>query len=147
MIAQPPAVVCVVERVTDGDTIRCADGRRVRLLGIDAPEMSQRPFGQASRRALQRLTPEGSRVTLDVGRTRTDRYGRVLAVLRSPNGTDVNERLVAEGFAVRYDGGAQDAAADRRLAQAEAQARAARAGLWAQDGFRCPPREHRRKRC
>jgi micrococcal nuclease len=147
VIIQPPAVVCVVERVTDGDTIRCADGRRVRLLGIDAPEMSQRPFGQAARRALQRMTPEGSQVTLEVGRTRTDRYGRVLAVLRLPNGTDVNERLVAEGFAVRYLGGAKNDAADRRLARAEEQARSTRAGLWANDGFRCSPREHRRKRC
>lgn len=145
--AQPPAAVCVVARVTDGDTIRCADGRRVRLVGIDAPEMSQRPFGAAARRALQRLAPEGSPVTLETGRQRADRFGRVLAVVRAGDGTNVNERLVAEGFAVRYEGGNQDAQTDRRLAQAEQAAAQARAGLWATDGFRCRPRAHRRKAC
>ena len=125
--APPPSAVCVVERITDGDTLRCADGRRVRLVGIDAPERDQRPFGDAARRALQRLAPEGTRVTLEPGRVRRDQFDRVLAVVRLADGTDVNERLIADGFAVRYDGADIDRAVEQRLRAAEAAARKARA--------------------
>lgn len=147
MIDQPPAAVCVVERITDGDTLRCADGRRVRLLGIDAPERDQRPHGDAARRALARLAPEGTRVTLETGRVRRDRFGRVLAIVRLNDGTAVNEALVAQGFAVRYEGSDLDRAADRRLQEAEARAQQSRAGLWATGGFACRPRDHRRGAC
>jgi endonuclease YncB( thermonuclease family) len=145
--APPPAAVCVVERITDGDTLRCADGRRVRLLGIDAPERDQRPHGDAARRALARLVPEGTRVTLETGRTRRDAFNRVLAFVLLPDGTNVNERLLSEGFVVRYVGADVDRATDRRWAQAEAAARAAKAGLWASGGFACRPRDHRRGAC
>jgi len=61
--------------VVDGDTIRCADGTRVRLLQIDAPEMDQGPFGRAAGAFLEALTPPGRVVRLETDVERRDRYG------------------------------------------------------------------------
>lgn len=55
--------LCTVAAVTDGDTLRCTDSTRVRLAGIDAPELHACPRtrtcapgdAQASKRALERL--------------------------------------------------------------------------------------------
>ncbi len=43
---------CVVKLVKDGDTFRCSDGRRVRLLQVDAPAKDQTPFDAAALAAL-----------------------------------------------------------------------------------------------
>lgn len=56
---------CAVARIVDGDTFDCRGGPRVRPIGIDAPELSQRPFGHRARRALERLIPVGSEVRLE----------------------------------------------------------------------------------
>ncbi len=59
---------CLVRQVADGDSFRCSDGRRVRLIGIDSPERDQRPFGSEAQHALLRLLPRGSGVTLEYDR-------------------------------------------------------------------------------
>jgi micrococcal nuclease len=138
---------CTVARVTDGDTIRCREGgRRVRLLDIDAPELAQRPHGDAARRALARLVPEGARVALEPGPRSRDRYGRTLAYVWASDTLLVNLALVRAGYALRYDGGDPGPRA-AAIAQAETAARAASAGLWGTGGFRCAPSDHRRGRC
>ena len=88
-----PLLICAALFVVDGDTIRCNDAR-VRLWGIDAPEMSE-PDGHRSRRHLVVLT-RGQRV---VCRPRgRDRYRRVVA--RCFVGTtDLACAMVAAGHA------------------------------------------------
>ena len=101
--------ICLPLSVTDGDTMRCGS-ERVRLIGIDAPEMPGHcrtgrtctpgdPF--ASKAALNALTA-GKTVTCE--RAGNDRYGRTLA--SCSNGTDnISCAMVAQGAAVvRYDG-------------------------------------------
>jgi endonuclease YncB( thermonuclease family) len=51
--------------VTDGDSIVFAQVGRVRLLGIDAPELSQKPFGKQSQGALALMIPVGTTVQLE----------------------------------------------------------------------------------
>jgi endonuclease YncB( thermonuclease family) len=76
--------------VTDGDTIRCGD-ERVRLLGIDAPEM---PGHCRSGRACVEGDPFQSSAnlgaamgsTMTIVRVGTDRYGRTLATVAGPQG-------------------------------------------------------------
>ena len=137
---------CLVERVHDGDTIRCKGGVSVRLLLIDAPELSQRPFGDQSRRALTRMVPVGARVTLETDREPRDRYGRLLAYVYAADGRMANAEMARAGYAVPL----MYAPNGRYRAQVEAaasEAAAARRGLHATGGFACAPREHRRKRC
>lgn len=126
-----------VVRVVDGDTLVVnARGTptTVRLLGIDSPETvdPRRPVGcygpQASRRAHRLLDGRLVWLRTDPSQDRTDRYGRLLAYIWTADGL-VNERLVAEGDAREFTYRAPYRLRPRLLA-AEAEARAARRGLW-----------------
>jgi micrococcal nuclease len=92
--------ICVVQRIVDGDTLVCSDGDRVRLLLIDAPELSQRPFGARARSELDRLAPRGTRLGVELDVQHRDRYGRKLAYLWLSDGRMVNEELLLAGVAV-----------------------------------------------
>jgi micrococcal nuclease len=147
--AQQPAVEpgqsCVVYRIADGDSFRCDDGRRVRLIGIDSPESQQQPFGPSARTALLRLLPPGTLVRLEPDVRFNDQYGRSLAyVWLGP--TLVNEAMVRDGWAVLYTVPPNVKYAER-LGRAQKEARAGGAGLWSQHGFNCLPSDFRRKRC
>lgn len=136
---------CVVRRVADGDSFRCSDGRRVRLIGIDSPERDQRPFGSKAQQALLGILPPGSRVMLEYDVGLNDRYGRLLAYAWTGS-TLVNEAMVRGGWAVLYTVPPNVKYAERfRRAQNEARTRGA--GLWAERGFDCLPTDFRRRRC
>lgn len=135
--AAPPTFTGTVVSVHDGDTLHVLDDAKqehtIRLAGIDAPERRQ-AFGTVARGRLAELT-KGKAVAVIEGRP--DKYGRTVARLEV-EGRDVGLQLVADGLAwhyVRYSD-------DRALAGAEADARAARRGLWA-DARPVPPWEWR----
>src|SRR5688572_4157266 len=69
----------IVERFAARDAFSCRDGRRVRLIGIDTPELAQGAWGRQARSALSRLAPPGSSVRLERDVAPRDRYGRELA--------------------------------------------------------------------
>ena len=94
----------VVTRVIDGDTIE-AEGRDVRLQGIDAPESAQ-PHGNEATAALAGLI-RNRRVRLEI--QGTNRYDRPIAVLHS-EGPNVNRWLVRNGHAWEYDEYSKDPA-------------------------------------
>ncbi len=143
--ASPPPASCVVERVGDGDTFSCRDGRRVRLLGIDTPELAQGEPGRQAHAALRRLLPRGTTVRLESDVAPRDRFGRELAYAWVGSRM-VNEILVREGWAMLYTfpPNVKHAA---RLERAQQEARAAGAGLWESGGFECSPRAWRRREC
>jgi micrococcal nuclease len=145
LTGQQGPVACTVSRVSDGDTFRCGDGRRVRLTGIDSPEFEQQPFGLASRQALLRLLPPGTAVKLETDVAPLDQYGRVLAYVWKGD-TLINQVMVRDGWAVLYTVPPNVKYADR-LAQAQKEARAHRAGLWSRGGFDCSPSQFRRNHC
>jgi endonuclease YncB( thermonuclease family) len=130
--------------VADGDTITVlgAGNRqtRVRLQGIDAPE-SRQAFGQASKRNLSDLVFDKQVV---VEYEKTDRYGRTLGKVVA-FGRDVNLEQVRAGLAWHYKYYQDEQSpADRQLyADAEAEARGAKRGLWA-DTNPIPPWDFRR---
>lgn len=144
-----------VVKIEDGDTITVVSdaGRRikVRLLGIDAPETGQ-PFGAASRRVLSENLA-GGRVRIE--QSGVDSYGRVLGrVLVPPAGcrgctatVDVNLGQIESGMAWWYRQYARDQRiTDRgRYQSAEAGARFAKRGLWA-DSAPVPPWDWRHAR-
>lgn len=122
-------VAAVSVRVVDGDTLVTQDGR-IRLAGIDAPELSQTcrdanarawSCGQAAKERLAALVAQGE-VTCS-GHAK-DRYGRTLAVCAAGNIADVGAALVRDGYAVNYDRYTSD------YKSAERDARAARRGIW-----------------
>ncbi len=124
-----------VKYVVDGDTVRLQDDRRIRLIGIDAPEIGGRgrttePFAEQAKRRLGALVKANNdKVSLRIGEQSHDRYGRVLAHLYDRKGASLEEKLVAEGLAYHVVIEPNMALADC-LAQAENSARQQRVGLW-----------------
>lgn len=105
-----------VKRVVDGDTIQLETGERVRLIGIDTPEMhesdklyrdSQRTGEDVStiqklgRRAYEftKNLLETKRVSLEFDVEKRDRYDRLLAYVYLKDGTFVNAKIVEQGYA------------------------------------------------
>ncbi|MEO8297726.1 MAG: thermonuclease family protein [Burkholderiales bacterium] len=128
------ALDAIVIRVSDGDTLwlRTAPGKRplrVRLQGIDAPELCQ-PGGTEARAALEALAL-GRRVQLRSGPP--DRYGRPLVHLQRA-GTDLASEMVRQGWAWsdNYRGRPGPYAATERAA------RAAQRGLFATPAAQAP---------
>ena len=92
-----------VRYVIDGDSLVLADGRQVRLIGINAPEIGledrpDEPLARAARNRMAQLT-ERQPITLSYDRETADRHGRVLAYVARTDGTDVQAQLVREGLA------------------------------------------------
>jgi micrococcal nuclease len=135
-----------VSRVIDGDTIALSDGRKVRLIGVDTPEVyysekllrDSKKSGQdvATIQALGRrasaFTRElclGKKVRLEYDVDRKDRYKRTLAYVYLEGGVFVNAEIVRAGFAqvmtvvpnVKYAG---------MLLKVQKEAREAGRGLW-----------------
>jgi micrococcal nuclease len=116
--------------IIDGDTFRLANGDTVRLIGIDAPELSQ-PGGELSREYLAHLIV-GKRITLERGSEDRDNYNRLLRFVYI-NDLCINEEMIRQGYAeARYL--PDDSIRDYYL-QLEIQAEAAKAGLWSDNVF------------
>ncbi|MDO5091548.1 MAG: thermonuclease family protein [Cardiobacteriaceae bacterium] len=129
---------CDNAKVLDGDTIQatCAGQRlTLRLVGIDAPEMGQAPYGEEARAALARRLPPHFHADIHGN----DRYGRSLAVLHDAQG-DINEWLLHQGVAIVYR--RRDAPA--AYLAAENAAKRAKRGLWRHDGDQQNPQNWRR---
>jgi micrococcal nuclease len=138
--------VCVVARIVDGDTLTCDDGVRIRLLLIDAPELSQGPWGATARDALTALAPRGTALRLEFDVQLRDRYGRTLAYLWLDDGRMVNEELLRAGVAVVsvYPPNVRHV---ERLRAAVVEAQEAGTGLGSTPAFECSPADHRARRC
>ncbi|MGF6111716.1 thermonuclease family protein [Pseudomonas sp. ADAK2] len=93
-----------VQRVVDGDTLRLSDGRSVRMIGLNTPELgkqgrSDEPFAVAARKRLEALVAASNgRVGLLPGKEGKDRYGRVLAHVYSVKGANLEAQMLAEGL-------------------------------------------------
>jgi len=93
-----------VKRVVDGDTLRLTDGRSVRLIGVNTPELGRRgtrtePYAKAAKAALEKLvTASGGMVLLKEGAEAKDHYGRTLAYLFDKNGRSIQAQLLAQGL-------------------------------------------------
>ena len=137
---------CTITRISDGDSVVCAPLGRVRLLLIDAPEMSDGKVGREARDEMLEMMPVGTRVVAETDVQVTDQYGRLLAYLFLPSGAMINELMARSGYVttlvyppnVKYVG---------RIRAAVASARVAKRGLWAGAGFDCAPRDYRAGRC
>jgi len=137
--ALPPGLAAggtaVVAETIDGDSVVLADGRTVRLIGIQAPKLPKGrhfapwPLSETARAELQNLV-QGKSVALYFGGTREDRYGRVLAQLVRDDGLWIEGELLRQGLARVYTFPDNRAAA-KALYALESEARAARRGIWA----------------
>lgn len=132
-----------VIRVADGDTITvlAPDGRqrKIRLNGIDSPEIGQE-FGQASKRHLTKLILDRN---VTVSGRKVDRYGRLVAKITIGD-RDINLEQLRAGMAWYFRKYAGDVAIEDQQVyeKAESDARTERRGLWEQLNP-SPPWEYR----
>lgn len=144
-LCPPPdgASSALVQQVIDGDTLRLADGRRVRLIGINAPELGHRgrpaePLAEAARERLQQLVKgNADRVTLLPGSQVRDRYGRTLAHAYDARGRNWEAQLLAEGLGYLVAVAPNVSLVDCQL-QAEHEARSDGRGLWRRPAWKSP---------
>jgi micrococcal nuclease len=130
----------VVRHVFDGDTLELSDGRRVRLLGINTPELGHdggtpEPFAEPALTFLESVAAPGTRVKLRLDSERKDRYGRLLAHVFLRSGVNVQAELLAAGLAMTLvvPPNVWNHDCYARLEQA---ARADGRGMWRLDRFR-----------
>lgn len=134
---------CTVNSIYDGDTMRLTcEGKRikVRLYCIDAPELSQRPWGKESRDYLRAITPD--QVTV-IARAK-DRYGRTVGevITADEDQENLNLAMVRSGQAAVYPKYCND----RPYFQAEAEAKKLQSGIWEKPGTHQRSWEWRRRR-
>ena len=116
--------------VIDGDTFRLETGETVRLIGIDAPELSQ-PGGVLSREYLAHLLL-GKPITLEKGPEGRDNYNRLLRFVYTGN-LCINEEMIRQGYAeARY---LPESPIRDYYLKLEIQAETTRAGLWSDNVF------------
>jgi micrococcal nuclease len=96
---EPKEGVYKVTKVIDGDTIEIETGERVRLLGIDTPELNAR-WGTDARKQTYQLV-YGKDVRLELDHEKRDKYNRILAYVWLGD-LLVNEKLVKDGYARLY---------------------------------------------
>ena len=136
----------LVQRCVDGDTLKLENGERVRLIGMDTPEMHEseklyrdsrksgkdietiKALGRRAAAVTKGLV-EGKRVRLEFDVERKDKYGRLLAYVYLKDGTFVNAEIVKEGYAslLTYPPNVRYVEIFKKLYQ---EARDERRGLW-----------------
>ena len=128
-----PGELAVVKHVPDGDGLKLADERRVRYIGMDAPEVSDwdghpEPFAVPAKELNQRLVL-GKEVRLVADTSDTDRYGRLLRYVYAGD-TLVNAELVRAGLARALTVPPNTAKAEL-FERLEREAQQAGRGMWA----------------
>lgn len=135
----PATIEGKVVGVHDGDTITVLQGKtdyKIRLDGIDAPELSQ-AYGKVAKKFASDFA-YGRTATVKV--SGVDRYGRYLGEV-FVDGKSLNRAVLAAGLAWWY----RQYSKDQTLGALEAAAREKRLGLW-KDKAPIPPWDYRKKK-
>lgn len=125
-----------VVSIHDGDTITVLQGKqqiKVRLYGIDAPELKQ-PYGKKSKQFLANLI---AGEVVEVEENGKDRYKRTIGTIYL-NGADINAQMVENGYAWAYR------KFSKKYTPQESQAKKQGLGLW-RDKEPIPPWEWRKR--
>ncbi len=136
-----------VVRVNDGDTITVKiDGhrQRIRLIGIDAPELGQQPWGERAKRHLEDILASSRAVALEYDVDRRDKYGRLLAYVRTSDGKLVNAEMLRDGYAVLFTF-PPNVKYVSEFTSAQRQARERKLGIWGKGGLSQLPVDWRRQ--
>ena len=118
----------LVVKVLDGDSIRVKRNGKIheiRLYGIDAPEYGQ-GYGNKAKSYTRAHT---YKKTVTIEPMDTDRYGRIVALVKS-QGRLVNRELVRDGLAWVYPKYCNRPSLCNKMKELESKAKKQRRGLW-----------------
>ncbi len=130
----------IIKSVHDGDTVKLVDGRKIRLIGINTPELArsgktEQAFASDARDQLKQLiAASDNRVKLVYGKERLDRYQRTLAHLFLPNDQNLQLALLQRGLATASAYPPNVAFTDC-YQLAEQIARSKSLGIWSDDDY------------
>jgi len=123
-----------IKYIHDGDTLHLKDGRKVRLIGINTPEVAHgnnaaEPFAAEATNALKALFKDKKSISLIYGEEKYDRYERLLAHGFTDDGDNIQATLLTQGYAraITFPPNAQFSTCYQ---QQERKARCNKAGLW-----------------
>ena len=125
-----------VKLINDGDTLTLENGRLVRFIGINTPEINYRnisksePYALKAKALVERYVTIGDKVHLFFDKDKQDKYGRILAYVYSKTGRDLAALQLQAGFAKQWVIGKNDYFW-RCFQETERQARVNKKGLWA----------------
>ncbi len=146
--AQQGGDLVQVATVHDGDTVSVIiDGKqeKVRLIGIDAPEMGQNPWGGEAKRHLESIIGSSARkVRIEHDVEKKDQHGRILAYLWTTDNGLINLMMIRSGQAVLYTVPPNVKYAEE-FRKAQAEARDSGRGIWSDNGLREKPRDYRKE--
>ncbi len=144
--SKPDYVKVVV--VNDGDTITVFWGgkrEKVRLIGIDAPELQQSPWGQRAKKYLSDLVSSSQwTVSLEFDVEKRDVHGRLLSYVWTSDKRIINVQMLSEGYAMLYTFPPNIRYVDE-FKKAQEEARKKGLGIWGKGGLKETPRDYRRK--
>jgi len=128
----------LVSNIYDGDTLKLQDGRKIRLIGINAPEVgrhgsSNQPFAIEATRAVKEFVEKASELKILLDRQPNDHYGRTLAHLFNGRGESLEQFLLEQGLAYHVAVPPNLTMVDC-LAVAERVARRQEKGVWGSHG-------------
>jgi endonuclease YncB( thermonuclease family) len=134
---RPGLEIAIVVSVTDGDTLKCSingEVKSVRLIGIDAPELSQLPYGPNSRDWLRLACPPGSTVFLVTDTHHpADSYGRPIRWVEFGE-TTLNICAIRYGYAFAWKPPGRGVDRWDEVQEAEGKAMRNRVGVWGVPG-------------
>ncbi|MBM6552051.1 thermonuclease family protein [Marinomonas ostreistagni] len=136
-LAEGELKLAKVKRVVDGDTVHLTDGRKVRLVGINTPELDHQhgqheAFAVAAReRLVQMLKPDGNQLYWQPAQETEDHYGRKLYYLFTKDRASISSQLLSDGLGYRIAVPPNVKYQDC-LAESEQKARQAQLGIWQQ---------------
>ncbi len=137
-----------VVEVHDGDTVSVIMNKKrekIRLIGIDAPEIGQKPWGEKAKKYLETLLIfSGWKVKPEFDVDKRDKYGRILAYLWTTNGEMVNLLMVKAGYAMLFTF-PPNVKYVTELKSAQREARDMGLGIWAEKGLKEKPGDYRRE--
>jgi len=139
----PSEIHAVISAVVDGDTIDvvfskppkgCGETERVRLIGVNTPELTKSPpeyYAEEARNFTNRWWRDSVRVEFDKVSALRDYYGRLLAYIYVDNGRLLNKLLISEGCGRYYGYFNFETERMKEFAEAEEEARKEEKGIWA----------------
>ncbi|NEO97538.1 MAG: thermonuclease family protein [Symploca sp. SIO2E9] len=154
----PKGITLKVQRVVSGQTLEVLNPtqvppliERVRLIGIEAPDLRQKPWGLVAKKRLEQIISEArdgqfvlTTVLFEPDIQKQDSFGRSLAYAWH-NDTLLNEQLVKEGYALAAPR-IPNNKYDQRLTRAQEYARIMGFGIWNRgQPMRLSPSEFRRQ--
>ena len=123
-----------VAKVIDGDTVHLTDGRKIRFIGINTPEVGRggeisQPFAHQAFLSLESLLANQKEIGLSYDKDKTDRYKRLLAYITLKDGRSVGRLLLEQGlaFSIAIPPNVKRIDCFR---QAEEKARKSKKGIW-----------------